>query len=308
MKTDLKNMPISIGGVILGITAMGNLFHDYFAYSREICGIIATILLILVIVKLIRYPETLKEDLNNPVLASIIATLSMTLMLLSNYIQPYIGQISIILWILAIIIHMLFVLNYIYKFMLHFDLSDYTAGSFVVFAGIQMIAITAPVFNQKFIGSLAFWISFLFVIIVFLIITIRYMKIPVVKQTKPVIGVYAAPFSLCAVGYLASVSPNNFYLVIFFYIFTKILYLMVLVKFVEYIKFPFYPTYAAYTFPIVINTITTLQTAKFLSKIGIVLSYMQYELNIEMIIAIILVTYVLAHYLINIFEIPRLKQ
>ena len=309
MKTNIKNMPISIGGAILGITAMGNLIHDFLPYSRELCGTIATLLIILVIIKLINYPEIFKEDLKNPVLASIIATLSMAMMLLANFIYPYVGyNISITLWIIAILIHLFFVINYIVRFVYKFDLTDYTAGSFVVFAGVQMIAISAPVFNQEFIGTIAFWFSFVCVIFVFLTVTYRYLKIHVSEPTQPVIGVYAAPFSLCAVGYLSSVSPNNFYLVVSLYLITKILYVMVLAKFIQYWKYPFYPTYAAYTFPIVINAVTTLQTMKYFSTIGIKLGFMQYELIIEIIIAILLVSYVLAHYLINIFEIPRVKE
>lgn len=309
MKINIEKLPISIGGPILGITAMGNLIHDFFPYSREFCGIIAVLLFVLVIAKLFKYPETFKEDLNNPVLASIIATLSMAIMLLSNFIYPYIGyNIAICLWIFAVILHLFFVINYITKFVIHFDITDYTAGSFVVFAGVQMIAISAPTFHQEFIGTIAFWFSFICVVLVFIAITYRYINIAVPEPTKPVIGVYAAPFSLCAVGYLASVTHNNFYLVMSFYIITKILYIMVLAKFIQYIKLPFYPTYAAYTFPVVINAVTTLQTMKYLTKIGITLSYMNYELIIEIIIAIALIIYVLTHYLINIFEIPRIRD
>ena len=215
MKEYIERVPISIGGVILGITAMGNLLYDYINYSREICGTIAVLLGILVVLKLIYYPKYFKKDLNNPILASVIATFSMALMLIANYIAPYIGlKAAYFIWIFAIVLHLFFLANYIQKYVLHFKLENYTAGSFVVFAGIQMIAITAPVFKQEFIGSIAFWFSFICVILVFLAISYRYLTISVPEPTKPVIGVYAAPFSLCAVGYLASVSPNNFYLVI----------------------------------------------------------------------------------------------
>ena len=308
MKVNFDKLPISIGGAILGITAMGNLVHDFFPYSREFCGIIATLLFILVIIKLVKYPETFKEDLNNPVLASIIATLSMAIMLLANFIYPYTNYtIAISIWTFAVLLHICFVINYILKFVLHFDITDYTAGSFVVFAGIQMIAISAPTFHQEFIGSIAFWFSFLCVVLVFITVSYRYIYKPVPEPTKPVIGVYAAPFSLCAVGYLSSVSPNNFYMVMSFYIITKILYVMVLAKFIQYWNKPFYPTYAAYTFPIVINAVTTLQTMKYLTSIGITLSYMQYELIIEIIIAIVLVSYVLINYLTAIFVVPRIR-
>lgn len=309
MKMDIENLPISIGGPILGIAAMGNLLHDFIPHSREICGLISALLFILVIIKLLEYPETFRKDLNNPVLASIIATLSMALMLIASFLMPHIGYVpSIAFWILAVMIHLFFVINYIVKFVLHFNITDYTAGSFVVFAGIQMIAITAPTFHQEFFGTISFWFSFICVILVFAAVTYRYFTVPVPKHTQPVIGVYAAPFSLCAVGYLSSVTPNNIYLVISLYVITKVLYIMVLAKLIQYWEYPFYPTYAAYTFPIVINAVTTLFTMKYLSNIGITLPHMQYELIIEIIIALLLVSYVLAQFLINTFEIPRIRN
>lgn len=306
MKETVKRVQISIGGVILGITAMGNLFFDYFSYSRELCGLFALILILLVVLKLIYYPEYFREDLDSPVLASIIATFSMALMLIAAYSKPYLGyNLSIIIWIFAILLHLYFLINYIYKFVLKFKLENFTAGSFVVFAGVQMIAITAPVFNQEYWGTIAFYFSFICVLAVVIVASYRYLKIGVVTPLKPVIGVYAAPFSLCAVGYLASVEPKSLALVLFMFFMTKIFYLMVLIKFLEYRKLPFFPTYAAYTFPIVINTITTLQTLKYLTNLGFNPWILHYTLSIEIIIAILLVSYVLYFYLIAIFEIPR---
>ena len=304
MKSSIERIPISIGGVILGITAMGNLLYDYTGQSHEICGVIATILIILVILKLIYYPKYFKEDLDNPVLASVIATFSMALMLLSNYICPYIGvKYSFYIWIFAIILHIFFLINYIYKFVLHLKLENYTAGSFVVFAGVQMIAITAPTFNQEYIGTIAFWFSFICVIGVVLVASYRYLKIPVVEPVKPIIGVYGAPFSLCAVGYLSSVSPINTTFAVSMYVITKIFYIMILYKFITYFKYPMYPTYAAYTFPVVINAITTLKLMQYLTQIGVNTSLLEVELIIEIVISILLVAYVLIYFLIGIFEI-----
>ena len=100
MKKTVEKVQISIGGVILGITAMGNLFHDFFPHSREILGTVALILILLVLLKLFYYPKYFKQDLDNPVLASIIATFSMTLMLIASYLKPYFGyELSIFLWI-----------------------------------------------------------------------------------------------------------------------------------------------------------------------------------------------------------------
>lgn len=298
----LSNIPISIGAIILSLAAMGNLVSSILPFSREISLLIGLPLLLITISKLIVMPKTLKNDLNNPILASVIAAFSMSFMLWSMFLIPYLGiNICIMLWYLAILLHLLFVINYIIKFIWKINVNDYTAGSFVVFAGIQMIGITAPAFNQQLLGTIAFWISFIFVCFVFIIVTYRYITIKVPKQLQPIIGVYAAPISLCLVGYLSSVRPFNPTFAIGMFILTKVLYIMILIKFFEYRDYPFYPTYTGYTFPLAINATTTYQMIIHIVTNPTIKMYMTYQLYFEIIIGVCIIFYVLINFLINIF-------
>ena len=81
----LSNIPISIGAIILSLAAMGNLVSSILPFSREISLLIGLPLLLITISKLIVMPKTLKNDLNNPILASVIAAFSMSFMLWSMF-------------------------------------------------------------------------------------------------------------------------------------------------------------------------------------------------------------------------------
>ena len=85
MKNTIKKIPIPLCGVMLGLAALGNLLQSYSEGIRYICGILAAFLLILVLLKLIMFPQMVREDMKNPIMASASGTFPMALMLLSVY-------------------------------------------------------------------------------------------------------------------------------------------------------------------------------------------------------------------------------
>ena len=67
----IKKVPLPMTGLILGVAALGNLVQSYSNVFRSILGLIAGLLLILLIAKLVAYPQQVKEELANPVVASV---------------------------------------------------------------------------------------------------------------------------------------------------------------------------------------------------------------------------------------------
>ena len=60
MKDIIKKVPIPLCGVMLGLVALGNLLQSYGEGIRSVCGIVAAFLLILVLLKLIMFPQMIK--------------------------------------------------------------------------------------------------------------------------------------------------------------------------------------------------------------------------------------------------------
>ena len=109
MKNVIKRVPVPLCGVMLGMAALGNLLQSYSEGIRVLCGAVAALLLILVLLKLIMFPGMIKEDMKNPIMASVSGTFSMALMLLSVYVKPFIGMAAFYIWILAIILHVILI-------------------------------------------------------------------------------------------------------------------------------------------------------------------------------------------------------
>ena len=83
MKRVIEKVPVPLAGVTLGLTALGNLLAGLSPVLRWGCGTAAALLFFLLLAKLILFPEKIKNDFSNPIIASVSATFFMTLMQLS---------------------------------------------------------------------------------------------------------------------------------------------------------------------------------------------------------------------------------
>lgn len=302
MKNVIKRVPLPLCGVMLGLAALGNLLQSYSEAIRDVCGIAAGLLLILVLLKLILFPQAVKEDLENPIMASVAGTFSMAIMLLSTYVKPYIGQDAFYIWILGILIHVVLIIYFTAKFILKLQMPKVFASYYIVYVGIVVASITAPAYSQLGIGSVAFWFGFVCLLLLLVLVTVRYVKYKEVPNpAKPLICIYAAPTSLCIAGYVQSVTPKSYGLLMAMFGLASVLYVFALVKAIGYLKLPFFPSYASFTFPFVISAIASKQTMACLANMGRSLPILQYVVLVETIIAVVLVVYTTIRFIDFIF-------
>ena len=302
MKDIIKKVPIPLCGVMLGLAALGNLLQSYGEGIRSVCGIVAAFLLILVLLKLIMFPQMIKEDMQNPIMASVSGTFPMALMLLSTYVKPFIGPAAMYIWYFAILLHIVLIVYFTVKFILKLQLPKVFASYYIVYVGIAVAAVTAPAYENTGIGSIAFWFGFVTLILLLVLVTIRYVKCPQVPEpAQPLICIYAAPTSLCIAGYVQSVMPKSRGFLLAMLAVATVLYIFSLVKAIGYLKLKFYPSYAAFTFPFVISAIATKQTMACLANMGTPMPVLQYVVLVETVIAVVFVVYTLIRFLGFIF-------
>lgn len=288
----IKKVPIPFCGVMLGFAALGNLLQSYGEGIRYVCGIVAAFILVLVLLKLIMFPQMIKEDMQNPVMASVAGTFPMALMLLSTYIKPFIGAAAIYLWFFAIGLHIALIIYFTVKFILKLQMTKVFASYYIVYVGIAVAAVTAPAFEQLTVGAAAFWFGFVTLIALLILVTIRYTKYPQIPEpARPLICIYAAPTSLCITGYVQSVMPKSRTFLLAMLALATVLYIFALVKAVGYLKLQFYPSYAAFTFPFVISAIATKQTMACLANMGQPLPLLKPVVFVETVIAAAFVVY-----------------
>ena len=302
MKDVIKKVPVPLCGVMLGTAALGNLLQSYSEGVRYVCGVVAGLLLVLVLLKWILFPKMVKEDLGNPIMASVAGTFPMALMLLSVYVKPFIGQAAFYIWILAILLHIALIIYFTVKFVVKLQMPKVFASYYIVYVGIAVASITAPAYEQLKIGAAAFWFGFVCLLALLVLVTIRYVKYPNVPDpAKPLICIYAAPMSLCIAGYVQSVTPKSAGFLLGMFVVACVLYVFALVKAIGFLKMPFFPSYASFTFPFVISAIASKQTMACLANLGQPMPALQYVVLVETIIAVVFVAYVLVRFLKFIF-------
>ena len=292
----IERLPIPISGLILALLSLGNLLQDIHPYLRYLFGSIGAILLILMVLKVILYPQSIRNDFKNPVIASSSGTFSMSLMILSTYLIPFMPGIAYAIWIIGIVLHILLVIYFTYHFIIHnFDISTVYPTYWIVYVGITMGAITANLHGIHDMDFIFFLMGFAGMLASTPLVLYRefvYRKIP--EANRPLTCIFTALFSILIVGYLNSAQNISNEFAIGLYSIACIFYLFAFYKMTRNITMEFYPSFSAFTFPFVISALatkgiaTTVKTSFILDNVA----------NIEIVIATILVVYVLAKYVV----------
>ena len=279
----IKKLPIPISGLILALLSLGNLLQDIHPALRYLFGTIGAVFLILMILKVVLYPQSIRDDFKNPVIVSSSGTFSMSLMLLSTYLVSFMPSIAYGIWMLGIVLHILLIIYFTYHFIMHeFDISTVYPTYWIVFVGITMGAITAHFHGLQNIDMIFFIIGFIGMLASTPVVMYRefvYKNIP--EMNKPLTCIFTALFSILIFGYLNSASSISV-----FYVFS-------IYKLIISIKIDFYPSFSAFTFPFVISALATKGMAGMIWPN----SFMNGIAIIETVIAATLVIYVLIRYI-----------
>lgn len=309
MKRFLKELPLPICGVMLGLAALGNLLQAVLTNLcgapaagnalHTLCGVLASLILLALILKIVCCFAGVKEAMQNSVVGSVSGTLPMALMLLSVYWKPALGGGAKAIWFFAIALHGILIVWFTYKFFRRPKLENIFASYFIVYVGIVVAAVSAPAYGMEKLGAGTFWFGLVCLLLLLILVTVRYVKVPVKEPAKPLVCIYAAPVSLCLAGYVQSVMPKSHAMLVGLLAVSTLILLLVLIQLPGLLKLPFYPSYSAFTFPFVITAIAALQCMVCLKKLGAPLPWLKPVVLAETVLATILVFYALIRYCIN---------
>lgn len=152
----LKKYPIPIASLILSIFTLGNLLQSYSESLRNVIGFIGFILYAIYIVKIILLRKGVKEQLENPLISSTFPTITMATMIFATYIKPLSLELSIMIWSIGIVGHLVLIVLFSKKFLVKFSIKTVFPSWYIVYVGIVAASVTAPAFNQLLIGKIAF--------------------------------------------------------------------------------------------------------------------------------------------------------
>jgi len=293
----MNKISMPIAGLMLGLAAAGNLVSYHGTIFKILFGILAFAILSLLVIKIITNPKHIKEDLNNPAVAGVVSTFPMGIMVLSAYINSFLPNVAYAMWITGIIMQIAIIIYFTEKFIFNFDIKKVFPCYFIVYVGIAVGSIVAPVFNATNVGKVLFWFGFIFYLSLLPVISYRVFKIkPLPEPAIPTLTIFAAPASLCLAGYLNSFEPVNMAIVWLLIFLSLFMLFSVLLYMPKMLKLKFYPSYSAFTFPLVISAIAIQSSNNLLIKMNIGIPLLQYVGYFIELLAVISVIYVLIHY------------
>ncbi|KPU45516.1 C4-dicarboxylate transporter/malic acid transport protein [Oxobacter pfennigii] len=298
MEQILKKYPVPATGLILGLAAAGNLVQSYGEVYRSIFGILSAALFILMTVKIVKYPKGLAEALDNPLVAGVFPTFSMSIMLLSTYLKQYAQTTSLALWIIGFIFHITLIIWFTKKYVLNLKIKQVFPSWFIVYVGIVVASVTGPGFKMNAIGQSAFWFGFVTYPVLLAIVLYRVIRIKEIAEAAlPSIAIFAAPASLLLAGYMNSFETKNIAIVWILVSLSFIMYTAVVIAMFKLLRLKFYPSYSSFTFPFVISGIAMKLTNGFLINSGQGISVLKYLVKFQEAAAVVLTLYVLLRYI-----------
>lgn len=302
MKVFLKKIHMPMAGLMLAFATLGNLLQSYGDVYRNIMGSISAILFIVLTVKFASDFKGLKNELDNPIAASVFPTYSMGIMLLATYVKPYNSSFAYGVWIVGILIQIALIIIFSMKFIRKFNIKQVLPSWFIVYVGIAVASVTGKVFNQT-VGQWAFYFAFISYLILIFVVGKRILIVKEIPEhALPILIVFAAPGSLCLAGYLNAFDQKNLFIFWLLLVLSQCFYIFALIKLVNLLKLKFYPSYSSFTFPMVISALALKLSNGFLINQGIKIAILPVIIKVEEVIAVIIVFYVLIRYLGNLVK------
>ena len=266
----LERMPVPVLPTFVGALTLGNVYSGMgYPWVRHITMWAATIVLLLYIVKIIKFPMVCKKEYETVVPCSLYAGFTMVTMILGSYYFDYIPALGKGMWAVAIVIHAIHILVFTYRNVISKrDINTFVPSWFVTYNGIMVSCVVGGAMNA---AGILKYIVYYGIAIYFIIIPIMIWRLMTVEVKAPVyhtMAVVLAPCSLCVVSYLNVIKEPNQMLLYVLYACVLASLAFIIIKLPKFFAFPFAPGFAGMTFPMAIGIVASTKMAGYLTGIG----------------------------------------
>ncbi|EIV1855052.1 TDT family transporter [Vibrio vulnificus] len=312
-KAKVMGAPTPMAGLALGIASLGWSWENLATlngYGQWISAAIASGFLVILAIKFLFHRHLLQQDLAHPVVGSVVPTFAMGTMVVSNSLGHFFPVAGDVLWLVAVVLHIVFLVSFLYHRAQNFELHHMVPSWFVPPVGIIVADVSfsgnpalAPIAH----GALVFGMVAYAVMLPLMIYRFMFTH-EVPDAAKPTMAIMAAPASLSLAGYLTvTAQPSPVIIALLFGIavlMTAIIYL----AFVKLLRLPFSPGYAAFTFPMVIGATALFKMANWMQQAGLSSHYVEQVrmlAGVELLVATVVVGYVAVQYFYNLVVLPK---
>ena len=288
----IKNLPTPIAGLALGSAALGNLLQPYSSSLQLLFNLLSLIIIVLLTIKFVLGFDKLKKEMENPVVATVMATYPMSIMLLASFSKKYIGLLSMPVWIIGIFLDFCVVCYAIYYFIIkERHINKIYPTWFITFVGPAVVTVTAINYNLETLGLIYFYFSYINYLVLLPFILYRVYKYKHYKDGDyPTITVFSAPGGLLLASYMIGVTQKSNIILAILIPLTILLFIFVSFQLPYLLKRKFYPSFSAFTFPLVICAISFQKTGVYYQLAEF--SILNILIHLSELLAIIIVIYV----------------
>ena len=288
----IKNLPTPIAGLALGSAALGNLLQPYSSSLQLLFNLLSLIIIVLLTIKFVLGFDKLKKEMENPVVATVMATYPMSIMLLASFSKKYIGLLSMPVWIIGIFLDFCVVCYAIYNFIVkERHISKIYPTWFITFVGPAVVTVTAINYTLETLGIIYFYFSYINYLVLLPFVLYRVYKYKHYKDADyPTITVFSAPGGLLLASYMIGVTQKSNIILAILIPLTILLFIFVLIQLPYLLKRKFYPSFSAFTFPLVICAISFQKTGVYYQLAEF--SILNILIHLSELLAIIIVIYV----------------
>lgn len=297
----IKSLPTPIAGLALGSAALGNLLQPYSSSLQLLFNLLSLIIIVLLTIKFVLGFDKLKKEMENPVIATVLATYPMSIILLSSFSKKYIGLLSVPVWIIGIFLDFCVVYYTIYNFIIkERHVNKIYPTWFITFVGPAVVTVTAINYDLETLGLVYFYFSFINYLILLPFGLYRVYKYKHYKDGDyPTIAVFSAPGGLLLASYMIGVTQKSNIILAILIPLTILLFIFVLIQLPYLLKRKFYPSFSAFTFPLVICAISFQKTGIYYQITEF--SILNILIHLTELLSIITVIYVWYGFIKNLF-------
>lgn len=305
----LERMPVPILPTFVGALTLSNVYSGMgYVWIRHLTMWTATVVLLLYIIKIIKYPKTCLSEYQTVVPCSLYAGFTMVMMILGSYYFDYAPGFGKVLWSIGLAVHAVHILVFTFRNVIkERNINTFVPSWFVTYNGIMVSCVVGGAMNA---GGILKYVVYYGIVIYFILIPIMIWRLITVEVKPPVyhtMAVVLAPCSLCVVSYLNVIKNPNQILLFILYACVLVSLAFVIIKLPKFFSFSFAPGFAGMTFPMAIGIVATNKMTEYLTVSGQEsFAALTLQLSgIQIYITTMIIGFVLLNFLIMALKIER---
>lgn len=306
----LQRMPLPVIPTILALLTLSNVYGGMgYTGVRHISMIAGTIVLLLYIVKIIKYPKTFLNEYKQTVPCSLTAAIFMVAMILGSYYYAYNQTLGLIIWGAAVIMDAIHIVIFFTRnALLNRNIITTVPSWFVTANGIMVSCVVGSGFGFNHILKYIVYYGIVIYLVLIPIMIVRLLTKPIPDAVYHTMPIVLAPCSLCFVSYLNVIENPKQGMVFFLYFCVLASLLFIIVKLPKFFRYSFVPGFAGLTFPMAIGIVATNKMAGYMTNVvgNESLANLCTQLaGIQILLTSMLVMYVLLNFIIMAMKLER---